>query len=87
MVSAPRPLREEGHRLLSAKVAAATATISATGIALGYLSGILALALSLVPVSLAGEDTWGLRIAIGGSGVWWAVFSIRKSCFCHPGLY
>lgn len=54
----------------------ATARISAQGIALGYAAGILMLLLALIPVTALGGSTFALRLAIGLSGVWWAVFSL-----------
>ena len=53
-----------------------TARISGTGIALGYTAGILLLLLALLPVSLMHGSTFALRLAIGMSGVWWALGSI-----------
>jgi UMF1 family MFS transporter len=58
------------------KLSRATARISSQGIALGYTAGILLLLAVLYPVQLAGGSTKALRFAIGGSGVWWALFSI-----------
>jgi UMF1 family MFS transporter len=58
------------------KLSRATARISSLGIALGYTAGILLLLFTLFPVQHAGGSTDSLRFAIGGSGAWWAVFSI-----------
>ena len=58
------------------KLSRATARISSLGIALGYTAGILLLLVTVLPVQRAGGSTDALRFAIGGSGVWWAVFSI-----------
>ena len=58
------------------KLSRATARISSQGIALGYTAGILLLLAVLYPVQLAGGSTKALRFAIGGSGVWWALFSV-----------
>ena len=54
----------------------ATSRISSLGIALGYSSGIVLLALTLIPVTLLHGSTFSLRLAIGLSGAWWAIFSI-----------
>jgi MFS transporter, UMF1 family len=54
----------------------ATARISAQGIALGYSAGIILLLLTIVPVSKLGGSTWALRLSIGCSGAWWALFSV-----------
>jgi UMF1 family MFS transporter len=58
------------------KLSRATARISSLGIALGYTAGILLLLVTVLPVQRAGGSTDALRFAIGGSGVWWALFSI-----------
>jgi len=58
------------------KLSRETARISSHGIALGYTAGILLLLLTVLPVQRAGGSTDALRFAIGGSGVWWALFSI-----------
>jgi UMF1 family MFS transporter len=58
------------------KLSRATARISSLGIALGYTAGILLLLATLLPVQHAGGSTDALRFAIGGSGAWWALFSI-----------
>jgi len=58
------------------KLSRATARISSLGIALGYTAGILLLLVTVLPVQRAGGSTDALRFAIGGSGAWWALFSI-----------
>ncbi|KAI9463778.1 autophagy-type protein 22 [Russula earlei] len=58
------------------KLSRATARISSLGIALGYSAGILLLLFTVLPVQRAGGSTTALRFAIGGSGAWWALFSI-----------
>lgn len=60
----------------SEKLSRATARISSLGIALGYAAGILLLLVTVLPVQRAGGSTNALRFAIGGSGAWWALFSI-----------
>ncbi|KAL5513960.1 hypothetical protein ACEPAG_2721 [Sanghuangporus baumii] len=57
-------------------VSQTTARISGTGIALGYFAGIVALIITLVPVTLMKGSTFSLRLAIFASGLWWALFSI-----------
>jgi MFS transporter, UMF1 family len=59
-----------------AELSRATSRISSKGIALGYGAGILLLLLALVPVTLMHGSTFSLRLAIGLSGIWWAVFSV-----------
>ncbi|WWD06855.1 hypothetical protein V865_004952 [Kwoniella europaea PYCC6329] len=50
--------------------------LSSAGTALGFLSGVSALALLLIPVILLKGSTFSLRLAIALSGIWWAVFTI-----------
>ncbi|CAA7266784.1 unnamed protein product [Cyclocybe aegerita] len=54
----------------------ATSRTSSLGIALGYGAGICLLIVALVPVTKMGGSTFALRLAIGLSGIWWAVFTI-----------
>jgi len=54
----------------------ATSRISSQGIALGYAAGIALLILALVPVTLMKGSTLALRLAIGASGIWWALGTI-----------
>ncbi|KAI0942695.1 hypothetical protein AcW1_003257 [Taiwanofungus camphoratus] len=65
-------------------LSAATARISGQGIALGYAAGITMLLLALIPVSTLGGSTFALRLAIGLSGVWWALFSLPAAVWL-PG--
>lgn len=53
-----------------------TSRISSQGIAIGYAAGITLLLLALVPVTLLHGSTFSLRLAIGMSGIWWAVFTL-----------
>lgn len=62
----------------------ATSRISSLGIALGYGAGILLLLVALVPVTKLHGSTFSLRLAIGLSGIWWAVFSIPAALWL-PG--
>ena len=54
----------------------ATSRISSLGIALGYGAGICLLIVALIPVTKLGGSTFSLRLAIGLSGIWWAMFTI-----------
>ena len=74
-------LREKHGMLLSQ----ATSRISSFGIALGYAAGILLLIITLVPVTLLKGSTFALRLAIGCSGIWWAVFTIPALAWL-PGV-
>lgn len=67
-----KELRSEYTSILSQT----TSRISSTGIALGYFSGIAALIIALIPVTKLGGSTFALRLAIGMSGAWWALFTI-----------
>ncbi|KDQ12560.1 hypothetical protein BOTBODRAFT_412276 [Botryobasidium botryosum FD-172 SS1] len=72
---------ENYHRTL----ARATSHISSLGIALGYASGIALLLIILVPVTLLKSSTFALRLAIGMSGVWWAVFTVPAALWLPGG--
>ena len=62
----------------------ATSRISSRGVALGYGAGIILLLLTLVPVTKLHGSTFSLRLAIGLSGIWWALFSIPAAIWL-PG--
>ena len=62
----------------------ATSWISSFGIALGYGAGIFLLLFALIPVTQLHGSTFSLRLAIGLSGIWWAVFSIPAAIWL-PG--
>ncbi|KAL4062430.1 autophagy-related protein 22-like protein [Scleroderma yunnanense] len=70
------PLKDDDQREFNAALSRATSRISSLGIASGYGAGIILLLLALVPVTKMHGSTFSLRLAIGLSGVWWAVFSI-----------
>ncbi|TFK38412.1 MFS general substrate transporter [Crucibulum laeve] len=79
--SSPSPkLKTEYENTLSRT----TSRISSLGIALGYGAGIFGLILALIPVTKMGGSTFALRLAIGLSGVWWAVFTIPAAIWL-PG--
>ncbi|KAF8151761.1 autophagy-related protein 22-like protein [Crassisporium funariophilum] len=62
----------------------ATSRISSLGIALGYGAGICLLIVALIPITKLQGSTFALRLAIGLSGIWWAVFSIPAAIWL-PG--
>ena len=62
----------------------ATSRISSFGIALGYGAGICLLIVALIPVTRLHGSTFSLRLAIGLSGIWWALFSIPAAIWL-PG--
>ncbi|KAJ7495983.1 autophagy-related protein 22-like protein [Mycena galericulata] len=62
----------------------ATARISSLGIATGYGAGICLLIVALIPVTKLHGSTFSLRLAIGLSGIWWAVFTIPAALWL-PG--
>ncbi|KII84768.1 hypothetical protein PLICRDRAFT_117365 [Plicaturopsis crispa FD-325 SS-3] len=68
-----------------AQLSIATSRISSLGIALGYGAGIALLLVALVPVTKLGGSTLSLRLAIGISGIWWAVFSIPAALWLPGG--
>lgn len=53
-----------------------TSRISSIGVALGFFAGVSVLALLIIPVTLMGGTTSSLRLAVGVSAIWWAVFTI-----------
>ncbi|KAG2144452.1 autophagy-related protein 22-like protein [Suillus bovinus] len=60
----------------TAALSRATSRISSLGIASGYGAGIILLLVALIPVTRLDGSTFSLRLAIGLSGIWWALFSI-----------
>jgi len=68
-----------------AELSRTTSRISSLGIALGYGAGIVLLLIALVPVTLLHGSTFALRLAIGLSGVWWALFSIPAALWLPSG--
>ncbi|KAL1943595.1 hypothetical protein VTO73DRAFT_4040 [Trametes versicolor] len=79
---------EDGARAAKAEhdkiLSTTTSRISSQGIALGYASGIVMLLLTLIPVRAMKGSTDALRLAIGLSGIWWAVFSLPAAVWL-PG--
>ncbi|ODN81090.1 hypothetical protein L202_03185 [Cryptococcus amylolentus CBS 6039] len=53
-----------------------TSRLSSIGIAVGFFSGVSVLILLLIPVLALDGSTFSLRLGIGMSGIWWAVFTI-----------
>ncbi|KAJ7186951.1 autophagy-type protein 22, partial [Mycena filopes] len=81
----PSEARAALHAKYDAELSRATARISALGIALGYGAGIALLAIALVPVTRLNGSTWSLRLAIGLSGIWWAVFTLPAALWLPGG--
>ncbi|KAI0821797.1 MFS general substrate transporter [Trametes gibbosa] len=78
---------EEAHAARAehdAVLSRTTSRISSQGIALGYAAGIVMLLLALVPVRAMKGSTDALRLAIGLSGIWWALFSLPAAAWL-PG--
>ncbi|KAI0684870.1 autophagy-related protein 22-like protein [Cytidiella melzeri] len=65
----------------STALSRATSQISSQGIALGYVAGVLLLLVALIPVTLLHCTTSALRLAIGLSGICWALFSIPAAAW------
>lgn len=59
----------------NAALSRATSRISSLGIASGYSAGIILLLVAFIPVTRLHGSTFSLRLAIGLSGIWWALFS------------
>lgn len=70
------PEGPEGDQTQSTLLSLTMSRISSTGVGIGFFSGVTVLALLIVPVTLGGGSTASLRLAIGLSGIWWAVFTI-----------
>lgn len=64
------------HEQYSTLLSLTTSRLSSTGTALGFLSGVSVLTLLTVPVTLLGGSTLSLKLAIGLSGIWWALFTV-----------
>jgi len=73
LVSEERTKTESEYQTVLARE---TSRISSMGIALGYGAGICLLIVALIPVTKLHGSTFALRLAIGLSGIWWALFSI-----------
>lgn len=71
-------------KLYDEELSRATSRISSFGIALGYGAGIFMLIIALIPVTMLHGSTFALRLAIGLSGIWWALFSIPAALWL-PG--
>ena len=65
----------------------ATSRISSLGIALGYGGGIALLIVALIPVTKFHGSTFALRLAIGLSGIWWAIFTIPAAIWLPSTQY
>lgn len=66
-------------------LARATARISSFGIAMGYMAGVLLMIGITVPVAALHSSTLSLRLAIGGTGLWWAIGSIPAGIWLPSG--
>ena len=70
-----------------AELSRATSRISSLGIALGYGAGIALLIVALIPVTKLHGSTFVLRLTIGLSGIWWAVFTIPAAIWLPSTQY
>ncbi|KAJ7086427.1 autophagy-related protein 22-like protein [Mycena belliarum] len=80
----PSQARVELQTRYDTELSRATSRISSQGIALGYGAGICVLILTLIPVTKMHGSTFSLRLAIGFSGIWWAVFTLPAALWL-PG--
>lgn len=78
------PTSEDNQAEYDAVLSSTTARISSHGIAFGYIAGILLLVVALVPVTMLHGSTWSLRLAIGLSGLWWALGTIPAAMWLPP---
>ncbi|KAF8197141.1 MFS general substrate transporter [Pholiota molesta] len=79
--------KQELEAEYQAELSRSTSRISSLGIALGYGAGICLLIVALIPVTKLHGSTFSLRLAIGLSGLWWAVFTIPAALWLpssHP---
>ncbi|KAJ7471960.1 autophagy-related protein 22-like protein [Mycena latifolia] len=81
---APSQERAELQTRYDTALSRATSRISSQGIALGYGAGICLLIVALIPVTKLHGSTFSLRLAIGLSGIWWAVFTFPAALWL-PG--
>lgn len=58
--------------------------ISAYGIGIGYIAGLLVQILAIVVVSVVGSTTFTLRLVLFIIGCWWLVFSIPAAMWLRP---
>ncbi|KAJ7588060.1 autophagy-related protein 22-like protein [Mycena floridula] len=85
LIARPRVEENSALRLkYDNELSKVTSKISSTGIAVGYGAGIFLLILTLIPVTRLHGSTFSLRLAIGLSGLWWALFSIPAAIWL-PG--
>ena len=93
LASQEHPVREHGQSAetqalrdtYNDALSKTTSRISSQGIALGYVAGILMLIIALIPVTLLHGTTFSLRLAIGLSGLWWALFSLPAAAWLPSG--
>ncbi|GJJ14170.1 hypothetical protein Clacol_008431 [Clathrus columnatus] len=76
---------ETPEQFYNSALARATAKISSLGIAMGYVAGILLLICTTIPVAALHSSTLSLRLAIGGTGLWWALGSIPAGIWLPNG--
>ncbi|KAK6974610.1 autophagy-related protein [Favolaschia claudopus] len=81
---APSAERTALRARYDAELARAMSRISSFGIAMGYAAGICLLIVALIPVTKMHGSTFSLRLAIGLSGIWWAVFTLPAAIWL-PG--
>ena len=73
------------EEVYNAAITRSTSHISSLGIALGYAAGIVLLILTIIPVSLLHSSTFSLRLAIGMTGIWWAIASVPAGIWLPSG--
>lgn len=79
------PLKSQPEEAYKTAVSRSTSQISSLGIALGYVAGIVLLIFAIIPVSLLRSSTYSLRLAIGMSGIWWAVMTVPAGFWLPTG--
>lgn len=79
------PVKSQPEEAYRAAISRSTSRISSFGIALGYTAGVVLLFFTIIPVSLLHSSTFSLRLAIGISGIWWAVMSVPAGVWLPGG--
>lgn len=79
-------LSKDAQESIDSAFSRATSRISSIGVASGYVAGIVLLLLALIPVSMLHGSSFSLRLAIGLSGIWWAIFSVPAAIWLPSGM-
>src|SRR5690606_5404601 len=78
-----RSQRPSEHELTSIELQLSS-QISAKGVGIGYLSGLLVQCIGIVILLLMGGTTSSQRIVLFIIGLWWTVFTIPAAMWLRP---